>query len=191
MKNMIQGIVSAVLFCAVSSSLFFHLGVNYGESRWAEPEIQVTEVQPSNIADAEDDLASADSMAEMIQAVGGTYTDADAEMDRVYGQIYQVYEDDPLFLEWMKKAQQIWVKQRETDFLMMFPCADNPDVYGAEFGLDGSRYLSIQAKQRTAYLKRWLIGVHREEGDAWKGSIKSRAHLQQVLGEAYPGYPDS
>jgi len=149
------------------------LGLSIAATGWAQ--------------DAETRLRRADTTVEMVEAANDIYGEADAELNRIYTKIREVYQDDPDFLEKMKLSQRAWIKLRDADFLMMYPYADEPGHYGFIFSVEAGRYQSIQTKQRTAYLRRWLIGVHREECDSYNGSLMSKNYLKKILRDEYPG----
>lgn len=146
------------------------------------------EAEPAQLVEVDYDrqLRLANTTAEMNEAVGNIYADADAELNRVYATIRSVYANQPLFLEKMKLAQRNWIKQRDADFLMMYPHADEPGYYGSIFDVEAGRYQAIQTKLRTAYLRRWLIGTKIEECSGYNGSLMSKKYLKKVLGEEYP-----
>lgn len=129
---------------------------------------------PSGVADAEDtDFCSkAQSQLEMNQCAGQDYELADAELNRVYKKIKDLYQDDPVFLERLKQAQRAWIKLRDADFALKYPYADQPRYYGSLLPLCSADFKAEITWQRVAFLQQWLDGV--EAGDACSGSIRIR-----------------
>ena len=138
---------------------------------------------PTALASAADSnnscLENAMTQMEMNRCAGIDYTEADAELNRVYKQIIKIYSDNPAFIKNLKASQRAWIKLRDADFAMRYPHADDPSYYGSSFRTCSSLYLTELTLQRTAYLKQWLKGG--EEGDLCNGSLKNQWLIQEQL----------
>lgn len=128
-------------------------------------------------------LQKARTQAEMNQCAGVAYLEADAELNRVYKKIRQIYKGDEKFLENLKQSQLAWITLRDRDLQLKYP------VYDINTGT-GQRMCEIGFKtektlERVAFLKQWLVGI--EEGDLCKGSLMFDHELKETLGNEYPG----
>jgi len=104
---------------------------------------------------------------------------ADAELNRVYGQIRAAYRDDPLFLEKLNTAQLAWIALRDADFELRYPHAAERGYYGSVFPACAACYRTELTLQRVAFLKQWLTGV--EEGEVCGGSFMPKGRLESIL----------
>jgi uncharacterized protein YecT (DUF1311 family) len=100
------------------------------------------------------------------------YRQADAELNRVYRRIVAEYQDDKLFLEKLKKAQQAWIAYRDADVESLYPAPDKKSEYGSIYETCYCTALQQVTLQRTEMLQQWLRGV--AEGDVCAGSRKTR-----------------
>ncbi len=124
-------------------------------------------------------LQTAMTQSELNQCAGVTYKEADKELNRVYKKIRELYKDDPVFLEKMKKAQLAWIKLRDADFEMMYPHHNEHRYYGSSFSMCSAMYTTKLTMERIAYLKTWLVGV--EEGDVCSGSQMYDHNIRDLL----------
>jgi len=107
------------------------------------------------------------------------FAQADAELNRVYRQIQQLYQDDPTFLAKLKQSQRAWIKQRDADLAMRFPAEDTAFSYGSAYPMCYATVAMDLTFQRIVFLKQWLNGI--EEGDICSGSIKTPAQITEAL----------
>lgn len=105
------------------------------------------------------------------------YKAADAELNRVYQQLQQMYKDDPLFLDKLKVSQRAWIKFRDAAFDMKYPHKEESSYYGSSFPLCSGGYLTEITLNRIFQLKTWLKGI--EEGDVCSGSVKNPDQLKE------------
>ena len=116
-------------------------------------------------------LETAMTQAEMNQCNAVDFATADAELNRVYKKIQELYADDPAFLEKMKLAQRAWIKFRDAQIEMMYPPhPEDPAFYGSAQPMCDSNYRTQLTLERVATLKVWLTGS--TEGDVCSGSVK-------------------
>ena len=97
---------------------------------------------------------------------------AEAEMNKMLGQIYTDYKDDQNFIVKMKKAQSAWEKFYEAQIEAVFPNAgDNPKLeYGSVYPMCDCQWRENFINDRIKQLKVWADGI--EEGDVCTGSVK-------------------
>ena len=133
---------------------------------------------------AEEDKRSSDcwdkarSQYDLYSCAEQDYQDADAELNRVYQMIQQVYKDDPLFLEKLKIAQRAWIKFRDAAFDMKYPHNDDHFYYGSVFPMCSASYLTKITETRIKQLKIWLKGV--PEGEMCGGSVKKTEVVKEL-----------
>ena len=120
-------------------------------------------------------IETAMTQSDMNQCILLDYKKADAELNRVYRKIREIYKDDQLFLAKLKKSQLAWGKLRDADFELEYPYTNEPNYYGSSFSMCEFDFNTQLTLQRTKYLKRWLIG--REDGDVCSGSQKSEYNM--------------
>jgi uncharacterized protein YecT (DUF1311 family) len=113
------------------------------------------------------------------QGPGVGLEQADAELNRVYGQIRAAYRDDPLFLEKLKAAQLAWIALRDADFELQYPHSAEPGYYGSVFPACASCYKTKLTLQRVEFLTQWLAGV--EEGEVCRGSRMPKWRLEAIV----------
>lgn len=120
---------------------------------------------------------------EMNQCGEAGYNEADTELNTIYKKIKEIYREDQVFLEKLKKAQLAWIKLRDADLDLQYPHADEPQYYGSVFPMCAAGYKAQLTLQRTEFLKQWLIGV--EEGDVCGGSQMPQWRLKEILKNEY------
>lgn len=120
----------------------------------------------------------ANTQFELNRCGGTDYATADAELNRVYRQIREIYKDNPVFLEKMEVAQHAWITFRDAEFDMKYPHADEPRYYGSVFGMCAPQYRTRLTLERVATLKQWLVG--KEKGSVCGGSVMSSLYLQKL-----------
>ncbi len=108
----------------------------------------------------------------MNQCTNVGYKEADDELNRVYMKIKQVYKEDTVFLDKLKKAQLVWIQLRDADLELKYPHSDNNGYYGSALPMCMSQYKTSLTLKRVAFLKKWLTGL--EEGDVCAGSIMNQ-----------------
>ncbi|MCG9723609.1 lysozyme inhibitor LprI family protein [Shewanella sp. Isolate7] len=134
-------------------------------------------------SEGESCLANAMTQSKMNQCAGVGYKEADAELNRVYKQIREIYKDDAKFLGKLKKAQLAWIQLRDADFELEYPHTEDPSYYGSSFSMCASGHKTWLTLQRVEFLKRWLVGA--EEGDVCSGSQMYQWRLQEILKNKY------
>ncbi|MGR9088473.1 MAG: lysozyme inhibitor LprI family protein [Gammaproteobacteria bacterium] len=120
---------------------------------------------------------------EINQCADAGYKEADAALNRTYKRIMEIYQEDKVFIEKLKKAQLAWIKLRDADFDLKFPHADEPRFYGSVLPMCATGYKEQLTLQRIAFLEQWLSGV--EEGDICSGSPMPKWRLKEILGSEY------
>lgn len=124
-------------------------------------------------------IETAMTQLEMNRCSGIEYKEADAELNRVYRLIREIYQEDKEFLNNLKVAQRAWIKLRDADFELQFPHTDEPGYYGSVFPMCASGFKTQLTLQRVEFLKRWLAGS--EEGDVCSGSILNSWSIKESL----------
>lgn len=120
---------------------------------------------------------------EMNQCGEVGYNEADTELNTIYKKIKEIYREDRVFLEKLKKAQLAWIKLRDADLDLQYPHADEPQYYGSVFPMCAADYKAQLTRQRTEFLRQWLTGV--EEGDVCGGSKMPQWRLKEILKNEY------
>lgn len=121
-------------------------------------------------------LKTALTQLEINQCANVGYKEADGELNRVYKKIKQVYKEDTVFLDKLKKAQLVWIQLLDADLELKYPHIDNHGYYGSILPMCMDQYKTSLILKRVAFLKQWLIGI--EEGDVCAGSIMNQLNLQ-------------
>jgi len=98
------------------------------------------------------------------------YKNAKLELNKVYQKILTEYKSDSIFIDRLKKSQEIWILFRDAELEMKFPAENKQLEYGSAYSMCVSNYLKKLTEQRTEKLKNWLNGI--EEGNICNGSIK-------------------
>jgi len=85
----------------------------------------------------------------------GLFQSADKELNEVYNQILSEYKKDEIFIENLRKAQNIWIQFRDAELNMKFP--DYPgNHYGSMHPVCRAFYLRDLTENRTETLRAWL-----------------------------------
>lgn len=111
------------------------------------------------------------TQSEMIKATNSDYEKADIELNNVYQKILTEYKSNSIFVDKLKKAQEIWITYRDAELEMKFPAEDKRGEYGSNYSMCASYFLEELTNERTEKLKVWLDGI--EEGDVCFGSVKT------------------
>ncbi len=128
-------------------------------------------------------LKQANTQMEMNQCAGVGYQEADVELNRVYQLIKKIYKNDKLFIERLKKVQNVWIKLRDADFGLQYPHKDEPLYYGSVFPMCVADLKARLTLQRVEFLKQWLVGA--AEGDVCSGSQMLQMQLKNILKSEY------
>ena len=75
-------------------------------------------------------VGRAEEPVDPIEAAQAPCKEADAELNRVYRKVRQVYKQDKAFLEKLKLAQRAWIKFRDAHIASVFPI-EEPGYYGS------------------------------------------------------------
>lgn len=100
------------------------------------------------------------SQSELNACAADTLKQADAELNRVYGQVRASLQGNALALERLRDAQRLWVRLRDADVSARYPVPDDED-YRLHFGsmypllVLGAREEATRA--RTAWLRRHFL----------------------------------
>ena len=90
---------------------------------------------------------------------------ADAELNRVYGEVRKSLEGDTLALQRLRDAQRLWVQLRDADVEARYPVPDDEDYRMHHGSIYPLLVLSARAettRARTAWLRTHFL--EREEG---------------------------
>lgn len=112
-------------------------------------------------------LENAMTEREMKQCAYIDFEKADAELNRVYKKIREVYKKDKIFLKKLKIAQLAWIKLRDADLEMRYP--HEPSYYGSMWSMCEASARTELTLQRVEYLKKWLVEI--TEPDLCLGSM--------------------
>lgn len=136
---------------------------------------------PGNVfsAESKECYEKALSQTEINQCAAQSLQEAEAELNRVYEKIKEVYIEDKTFLEKLEKAQFAWTKSKEADFELKFPHIDEPRFYGSVFSMCSTEYKAKLTLQRVDFLKHWTTGS--ESGDICRGSQVPQSYLKEIL----------
>ncbi len=108
---------------------------------------------------------------EMHKEADREYQKVDAELNNVYQKILTEYRSDTIFIDRLKKAQQIWISYRDAELEMKFPIENKQYGYGSAYPMCVSMFMKELTEERIAKLKVWIHGI--KEGDICSGSIKT------------------
>jgi uncharacterized protein YecT (DUF1311 family) len=103
------------------------------------------------------------------------YRSADDELNRVYKKIFRLYEDDPEFLENLRKAQRAWIAFRDAHMEARLP--RGPAV-GSAYPMCRALHLAGLTRERTAQLRVWTEGL--EEGHVDAGTVKRKHEIEAM-----------
>jgi uncharacterized protein YecT (DUF1311 family) len=116
-------------------------------------------------------LDKAASQAQIDACMSAGFTEADAELNRVYNDVRRKYADDEAFLGKFKLAQRAWIAYRDAELEARYPATDKADEYGSSYQGCAADVKTELTRARTIQLKRWLNGV--AEGDVCAGSMRA------------------
>ena len=112
------------------------------------------------------------TQAELNKTACDNYKRADADLNRVYQQIFREYKADTLFLEKLKVAQRAWLSYRDAQIEALYPAPDPQLAYGSVHPMCRCEALKELTLRRRGELARWVKGV--QEGEVCAGSIRMR-----------------
>jgi uncharacterized protein YecT (DUF1311 family) len=98
------------------------------------------------------------------------YREADAEMNKVYQQIFKAYKPTGPFLQKLKTAQRAWLTYRDAHLESLYPATDKQTAYGSAYRDCACQAMAELTARRTEELHRWVKGTY--EGDVCSGSVK-------------------
>lgn len=105
------------------------------------------------------------SQIELNACAGDAFEQADAELNRVYGDVRKSLEGDTLALQRLRDAQRLWVQLRDADIEALYPVPDGEDSRVHHGSMHPLLVMSARAeatRARTAWLRRHFL--EREEG---------------------------
>ena len=112
------------------------------------------------------------SQAEMNAEATAAYKTANNELRDVFQQILLTYKSDTIFIQQLKKSQNLWVAFRESELDLRFPAPNKSAEYGSMYSFCSATLLTKIIQQRTKNLRIWLDGI--PEGDVCSGSVKMK-----------------
>ena len=121
----------------------------------------------------------AQTQSEMNEAEMRDYKVADQELNSVYNQILNDYNEDINFIAKLKTSQLQWIKFRDTEVEMKYPEPDKQSSYGTMFPMCKYNYLTMLTVERTKKLNEWLNPI--ANGEGCSGSVKDRDVINNVL----------
>jgi len=96
---------------------------------------------------------------------GDAFEQADAELNRVYGEVRNSLEGDTLALQRLRDAQRLWEQLRDADAEALYPVPDGEDSrmhHGSMYPLLVDTVRTEATRARTAWLRSHFL--EREEG---------------------------
>jgi uncharacterized protein YecT (DUF1311 family) len=108
---------------------------------------------------------------EMSEEASQEYREAAIELNNVYQKILTEYKSDSIFIDRLKKVQDIWGLYRDAALEMKFPANNKQLEYGSVYPMCVSIFLKELTEDRTEKLEVWVYGIG--EGDMCSGSIKT------------------
>ncbi len=96
-----------------------------------------------------------------------SYRAADEQMNATYKEILKKYNDEPIFLETLKKAQRAWLAFRDAEMVARYPEEDKQYHYGSVYPMCRCAEIAYLTQQRIDMLREWVTA---EEGDVCTGS---------------------
>jgi uncharacterized protein YecT (DUF1311 family) len=110
---------------------------------------------------------------EMNENAANKYSETDSILTSIYNKINIEYSEDTLFIDYLTKSQEVWLKLREVNFKLKYP----ENVYvrqGSIFTLCKYNFLDEITQDRIDFLMPWYIGDFTgSRGDVCSGSIKN------------------
>jgi uncharacterized protein YecT (DUF1311 family) len=81
---------------------------------------------------------------------------ADAELNRVYGDLLSKLKSDPVATKKLRAAQRAWIVFRDAHLQELYPAEDKQREYGSIFPMCYAQVNTSITKERTAQLHRML-----------------------------------
>jgi uncharacterized protein YecT (DUF1311 family) len=106
----------------------------------------------------------------------------DIELNKVYQEIFHLYEDDKQFIEHLNLSQKAWLQYRNAQLQALYPARDKRE-YGSVYSTCYDSAKARLASARIEELRVWLKGI--EEGEVCAGSIKYASELDQLKKKKY------
>jgi len=97
---------------------------------------------------------------------------ADAELNRVYGQLLLKAEKDPVATAKIKAAEKLWIAYRDAYIEAMYPAEDKQAAYGTMYSMETSLLIAKMSRQHTSALKELLRQHDGGEGNPSKSPIR-------------------
>lgn len=104
--------------------------------------------------------------------------EAEAELSQVYRAIVLSYQDDRIFLEELRSAQESWTRFRYDHLNCLHPAESKRLECGSVFPMCVALAKADLTRSRTVQLRRWLEG--KEEGETCSGSIRMNHELREL-----------
>ncbi len=138
------GFIAAVIFISLTS-------VSFGASKKS----------------CADEALTQDGMNECYKS---TLKDTERRLNSIYDKVLNKNQDDPVFMQKFKAAQNAWAAYRDAQLAALYPHAEEePQYYGSVYRM--CYYIERQqlTTARIKELRRWIDGV--EEGEVCCGSL--------------------
>lgn len=81
---------------------------------------------------------------------------ADADLDRVYGELQSKLNKDEDATRKLREAQRAWLAFKDAHLQELYPAKDKQTEYGSMFPMCYSQVATAMTKERTAQLRRML-----------------------------------
>ena len=89
------------------------------------------------------------------------YKEADKELNIVYQNILNKYQQDTVFIENLKKTQNNWIKLKESDEELYMP---KEAIWYSSAPMCICQLLLDITEKRTEFLKKWVAGPEKKDG---------------------------
>jgi uncharacterized protein YecT (DUF1311 family) len=91
---------------------------------------------------------------------------ADADLNRVYGELLSKLKNDSVATKKLRAAQRAWIVFRDAHLQELYPAEDKQREYGSIFPMCYAQVNAAITKERTAQLRRMLDDKDRCEVSA-------------------------
>lgn len=107
------------------------------------------------------------TQADLNDCAGKQFTEADAELNRVYKAVLEKHREDALFVEKLRVAQRAWLAYRDAEIEAKYPHSKEAGTYyGSSFSMCDWLHKTQLTQERIKKLREWLDD---SEGDVCAG----------------------
>jgi uncharacterized protein YecT (DUF1311 family) len=92
-----------------------------------------------------------------------------AEMERIYAEILNRFDDDTRFIAKLQASQKAWQHYRDAHLEALYPADDKMLAYGSAYRHCRQIAIAALTRERIKHLRQWLQGV--PEGEVCVGSL--------------------